>query len=535
MATAYTSLLGFALPVTGELSGTWGDVVNNSITELVEDSIAGSATASVASGDWTLTTTGTGATNQARNAILIPTGSPGVSRNIIAPSSSKAYIVVNQSNAAVVVKGAATTGATVAAGTNALVAWNGSDFVLVAQNLANASGTLAVANGGTGLTTTPTNGQVDIGNGTGFTRATLTAGTGVSITNGAGSISIAAINNGTVTSVGGTGTVNGITLTGTVTTSGNLTLGGTLSGVSLSTQVTGTLPVANGGTGQTTYTDGQLLIGNTSGGTLAKATLTAGTGVSVTNGAGSITIANTGVTSVTGTAPVVSSGGSTPAISMPAATTSVDGYLTSTDWNTFNNKTSNTGTVTSVAATVPSFLSVSGSPVTTSGTLAISYSGTALPVANGGTGATTLTGLVVGNGTSAFTTTTAPSGTIVGTTDTQTLTNKRIDPRVVAASGTSGNLTIAGDTTDVYKAEGLTGAITFLQPSGTPVDGQKLMIRLEDNGTARAITWTTSAGAFRAVGITLPVTTTATKITYVGCVYNATDSFWDAVATVTQA
>ena len=56
---------------------------------------------------------------------------------------------------------------------------------------------------------------------------------------------------GTVTSVGGTGTVNGITLTGTVTTSGNLTLGGTLSGVSLTTQVTGALPIANGGTNAT--------------------------------------------------------------------------------------------------------------------------------------------------------------------------------------------------------------------------------------------------------------------------------------------
>jgi hypothetical protein len=56
------------------------------------------------------------------------------------------------------------------------------------------------------------------------------------------------------------------------------------------------------------------------------------------------------VTSVTGTAPVVSSGGATPAISMAAATSLVNGYLTSTDWNTFNNKTSNTGTVTSVAS-----------------------------------------------------------------------------------------------------------------------------------------------------------------------------------------
>jgi len=57
---------------------------------------------------------------------------------------------------------------------------------------------------------------------------------------------------GTVSSVGGTGTVNGISLSGTVTTSGNLTLGGTLSGVDLTSQVTGILPVANGGTGSST-------------------------------------------------------------------------------------------------------------------------------------------------------------------------------------------------------------------------------------------------------------------------------------------
>jgi len=63
-------------------------------------------------------------------------------------------------------------------------------------------------------------------------------------------------------------------------------------GLPLTTGVTGTLPIANGGTNQTSYTNGQLLIGNTTGNTLAKATLTAGTGISVTNGAGSITIAN---------------------------------------------------------------------------------------------------------------------------------------------------------------------------------------------------------------------------------------------------
>ena len=132
MTTSYTTLLGFALPQTGDLSGTWGDVVNASITQLVEDSVAGVATTSVASGDWTLTTTGSGADNQARKAILIPTGSSGTTRNINAPKSSKAYFVINSSTGSVVVRGgptSPTTGATVLAGASAVVAWNGSDFV----------------------------------------------------------------------------------------------------------------------------------------------------------------------------------------------------------------------------------------------------------------------------------------------------------------------------------------------------------------------------------------------------------------------
>lgn len=219
MPTSYTSLLGFALPVTGELQGTWGTTVNDSITELVEDAIAATATASVTSGNWTLSTTGSGSANEARCAILVPTGTPGVSRNIIAPSQSKAYVVINQSDAAVVVKGSATTGTTIAAGDRAVVAWNGSDFVTIASTATDGvatisfgatgltpstatsgavtvAGTLAVANGGTGLTSTPTNGQLDIGNGTGFTRAALTAGSGVTITNGSGSITISATGSG---------------------------------------------------------------------------------------------------------------------------------------------------------------------------------------------------------------------------------------------------------------------------------------------------------------------------------------------------
>ena len=136
MATTYTTLLGYALPTTGELDGLWGAEVNDSITQLVEDSVANYATASVTSGDWTLSTTGSGVSNEARMMILIPTGTPGVSRNVIAPSHSKMYVVVNQSDASVVLKGAATTGATIGAGYTAVVVWNGSDFEEISPTLA---------------------------------------------------------------------------------------------------------------------------------------------------------------------------------------------------------------------------------------------------------------------------------------------------------------------------------------------------------------------------------------------------------------
>jgi len=158
--------------------------------------------------------------------------------------------------------------------------------------------------------------------------------------------------------------------------------------------LTNALGIAYGGTNSTaTPTAGGIGYGTGTAhaysavGTSGQVLTSAGAGVPIW------TTPTTGtVTSVTGTAPVVSSGGNTPVISMAKATTSVDGYLSATDWTTFNNKSNTTGTVTSVAATVPSFLSVSGSPITTSGTLALTYSGTALPVLNGGTGVTTSTG-----------------------------------------------------------------------------------------------------------------------------------------------
>ena len=100
----------------------------------------------------------------------------------------------------------------------------------------------------------------------------------------------------------------------------------------------GALGQYEGDVGITSPANGDLLIRNQTDGKWVNAPLTAGTGISVTNGTGSVTVANTGVTSVSGTAPIASSGGTTPAISISQATTSTDGYLSSTDWNTFNNK-----------------------------------------------------------------------------------------------------------------------------------------------------------------------------------------------------
>lgn len=127
MTINYTTLLGLAKPVTGTESGEWGDVVNDQITSLVEDAIANAASISVTAGNVTLTDNN-GTSDQARMAILLVTGSPGVSRNIVAPSTSKWYIVKNGSNAEVVLKGSATTGVTIPAGAEVLAFWNGSDF-----------------------------------------------------------------------------------------------------------------------------------------------------------------------------------------------------------------------------------------------------------------------------------------------------------------------------------------------------------------------------------------------------------------------
>ena len=208
MPTTYTSLLGFALPATGELNGTWGDTVNDYITKYVDASVAGAQTISGSQTAVTLSTTtgstlsqaGSGSTGSAQYMIINCTGNPASMLTVTAPATSKVYVVINatSTNQDVKIVGAGpTTGVTLSSGEKALVAWNGSDFIKITS-----SGVLAVANGGTGQSSY-TNGQLLIGNTTGntLTKATLTAGTGITITNGTGSITIASSGGGS-TSIG---------------------------------------------------------------------------------------------------------------------------------------------------------------------------------------------------------------------------------------------------------------------------------------------------------------------------------------------
>jgi hypothetical protein len=139
MTTGNTTLLGLALPVEGELDGTWGDVVNDSITSLIDSAVAGTTTIS-ADADVTLTTTALAA-NQARQAVLLWTASNGATtRNITAPAQSKPYIVINAGTGSVVLRGAGpTTGITIVAGERCVAAWSGSDFVKVSSSTATGS------------------------------------------------------------------------------------------------------------------------------------------------------------------------------------------------------------------------------------------------------------------------------------------------------------------------------------------------------------------------------------------------------------
>jgi hypothetical protein len=159
----------------------------------------------------------------------------------------------------------------------------------------------------------------------------------------------------------------------------------------------------------------------------------------------------------------------------------------------------------------------------------------ALATAYGGTNVTSSGSsgnLLASNGTN-WASSSAASLSIPTYTSSVTLTNKRITPRI-GTTTSAATITPTGDASDQYNVTALATTAVFAIPSGTPTDGQKLSIRIYA-GTTQTISWTTTAGGYRVIGTTLPTSIVGTKTTYVGCVYNAADAFWDVVAVATQA
>jgi hypothetical protein len=118
-----------------------------------------------------------------------------------------------------------------------------------------------------------------------------------------------------------------------------------------------------------------------------------------------------------------------------------------------------------------------------------------------------------------------------GSYTTKSVTGANIlSPRV--QSVTSSATVTATSANDLVKITAQAAGLTLANPTGTFVEGQALIFRIKDNGTARSIGF---GAKFRAIGVTLPTTTTISKTTYVGCIYNSTDDKFDVIASLTEA
>lgn len=330
----------------------------------------------------------------------------------------------------------------------------------------------------------------------------LTDGTGISITEGAGSITVNLASgygdtlnpyasktaNYVLASPNGT---SGVPTFRALVPEDVPTLNQNTTGTA--SNVTGTVAIANGGTGETTrqaamdalagsVTLGQYLRGNGTDVVMSAIqaadvpTLNQNTTGTAANVTGIVAVANGGTGLSSGT-----SGG------IP--------YFSATN------------EITSSAALAANALVVGGGAGVAPTTIT---TGTGVVTALGNT-ANTANGLVTGSG-------------------TVTLLNKRIDSRV-SASASPASLTPDISAFDQYNVTALANALTINAPIGTPTDGSKLLIRLLDNGTTRALTWN---GTYTVIGSVLPTSTTAGKTTYVGCIYNANNTRWDVVAVTTQ-
>jgi hypothetical protein len=219
------------LMATGEQAGTWGNITNTNLGTLIEQAISGYVTQAITDGADTTITIPDGSTGVARNMYIECTGTLTANRNLVVPANKKLYFIYNNTSGGydVTVKVSGQTGIAVPNGEKKILVSDGTDIVeatsylsssvsslslttlaatsanittltATSANITNLSATsltltnaLGVAEGGTGVDSTPTNGQLLIGNGTGFALSTLTAGSNITITNNAGSITLASV------------------------------------------------------------------------------------------------------------------------------------------------------------------------------------------------------------------------------------------------------------------------------------------------------------------------------------------------------